>query len=57
METCVDLYCVAAGETKARLVARGATTEAVIATGIPIAGKFAAKTEPCGRPKKLRLAR
>src|SRR5262249_43762942 len=40
MEACVDLYCVAADETKARLVARGAATESVVATGIPIAAKF-----------------
>src|ERR1700682_4458380 len=36
MEACVDLYCVAAEETKARLVARGAPAEDVVATGIPI---------------------
>jgi len=41
MDTGVDLYCVAAEETKARLVARGATAESVVATGIPIAAKFA----------------
>ncbi len=35
MEPCVDLYCVAAEETKARLVARGAAAENVVATGIP----------------------
>lgn len=40
MEANVDLYCVAAEETKARLVARGAAPERVIATGIPIAAKF-----------------
>lgn len=43
MESCVDLYCVAAEETKARLVARGAKDENVIATGIPIAAKFSSK--------------
>src|SRR4051812_3177545 len=37
-----DFYCVAAEETKARLVARGAASENVIVTGIPIAGKFSA---------------
>jgi processive 1,2-diacylglycerol beta-glucosyltransferase len=37
-----DFYCVAAEETKARLVARGAAPENVICTGIPIAGKFSA---------------
>jgi processive 1,2-diacylglycerol beta-glucosyltransferase len=40
MGEAVDFYCVAAEETKARLVARGATEENVIATGIPIAAKF-----------------
>jgi processive 1,2-diacylglycerol beta-glucosyltransferase len=43
MDTCVDLYCVAAEETKARLVARGAVAENVVVTGIPISGKFSAK--------------
>lgn len=40
MDSCVDLYCVAAEETKARLIARGATVESIVATGIPIAAKF-----------------
>ena len=43
MDTCVDLYCVAAEETKARLVARGAKAEDVVVTGIPISAKFSAK--------------
>ena len=46
MEPCVDLYCVAAEQTRARLVARGATAENVIVTGIPIAAKFSAKPKP-----------
>jgi processive 1,2-diacylglycerol beta-glucosyltransferase len=46
MEPGVDLYCVAAEETKARLVARGAVAEQVAVTGIPIAQKFAAPVEP-----------
>src|SRR5436190_1151558 len=45
MEPGVDLYCVAAEETKARLVARGAEPEAVVATGIPVAGKFSVSVE------------
>ena len=45
MESCVDLYCVAAEETKARLVARGAKAADVIATGIPIAAKFSSKPD------------
>lgn len=40
MDSCVDLYCVAAEETKARLIARGAAVENIVATGIPIAAKF-----------------
>ncbi len=36
----VDLYCVAAEETKARLVARGAVAENVCVTGIPISQRF-----------------
>ncbi|HEX5400559.1 MAG TPA: glycosyltransferase [Verrucomicrobiae bacterium] len=43
MESCVDLYCVAAEETKARLIARGATAADIVATGIPIAAKFSSK--------------
>jgi processive 1,2-diacylglycerol beta-glucosyltransferase len=42
MGEAVDFYCVAAEETKARLVARGANPENVVVTGIPIAGKFSA---------------
>jgi processive 1,2-diacylglycerol beta-glucosyltransferase len=44
MGECVDLYCVAAEETKARLIARGAETADVVATGIPIAAKFSSKS-------------
>jgi processive 1,2-diacylglycerol beta-glucosyltransferase len=46
MNPCVDLYCVAAEETKARLVARGAAAENVVPTGIPIAAKFLSKPDP-----------
>ena len=46
MDSCVDLYCVAAEETKARLVARGAKAENIVATGIPIAAKFSSKPDP-----------
>lgn len=42
MESCVDLYCVAAEETKARLVARGAPADSILATGIPISSRFLA---------------
>src|SRR5437867_4596530 len=40
MEPAVDLYCVAADETKASLVARGAKAEDVVVTGMPIGTKF-----------------
>jgi len=43
MDACVDLYCVAAEETRARLVARGAPPENAVATGVPIAAKFSSK--------------
>ena len=46
MDPCVNLYCVAAEETKARIVARGANPENVIPTGIPIATKFSSKPAP-----------
>jgi processive 1,2-diacylglycerol beta-glucosyltransferase len=45
MEPSVDLYCVAAEETRARLVARGAAPEKVVVTGIPIAAKFASPVD------------
>lgn len=40
MEPSVNLYCVAAEETKARLVARGVKAEEVVVTGIPVSAKF-----------------
>lgn len=55
MDAGVDLYCVAAEETKARLVARGATADSVVATGIPIAAKFAAKVDALAVRKTLGL--
>jgi processive 1,2-diacylglycerol beta-glucosyltransferase len=55
MEECVDLYCVAAEETKARLIARGAGAENMIETGIPIAAKFSQKVERRGVRRKLGL--
>ncbi len=55
MESCVDLYCVAAEETKARLVARGAKPENVVATGIPIAARFLTKPAPGAVRKTIGL--
>jgi processive 1,2-diacylglycerol beta-glucosyltransferase len=46
MDSCVDLYCVAADETRARLVARGIPPENIVVTGIPISAKFASKPDP-----------
>jgi processive 1,2-diacylglycerol beta-glucosyltransferase len=45
MDSCVDLYCVAAEETKARLVARGIEAKNIAVTGIPISAKFSLKTD------------
>ena len=45
MDPGVDLYCVAAEETKARLVARGAAADKVVVTGIPVSGRFSAKPD------------
>jgi processive 1,2-diacylglycerol beta-glucosyltransferase len=55
MEPCVDLYCVAAEETKARLVARGAAPDNVVVTGIPIAGKFTGRRETGAARRSLGL--
>src|SRR5262249_11197502 len=55
METCVDLYCVAAEETKARLVARGVKPDQVVPTGIPISARFSAIVEGRDVRKKLGL--
>jgi processive 1,2-diacylglycerol beta-glucosyltransferase len=45
MHESVDLYCVAAEETKARLVARGADPAVVLASGIPVSGRFSTKVD------------
>jgi processive 1,2-diacylglycerol beta-glucosyltransferase len=55
MDADVDLYCVAAEETKARLVARGAAAAAVAATGIPIAAKFTASVDALAVRRALGL--
>ena len=46
MDACVDLYCVAADETRARLVARGIPAENIVVTGIPISTRFSSKPDP-----------
>jgi processive 1,2-diacylglycerol beta-glucosyltransferase len=55
MEPCVDLYCVAAEETKARLLARGAPAADVVATGIPISARFSSKPDPKAVRKAMGL--
>ena len=55
MDACVDLYCVAADQTKARLVARGAAEENVVVTGIPISAKFSARLDAKAVLKTLGL--
>jgi len=55
MDSSVDLYCVAAEETRVRLIARGATPESVIATGIPISGRFSVKPDVKAVRKTLGL--
>jgi len=55
MDPCVNLYCVAAEQTRARLIARGATAEEVVATGIPIASKFSQPPDRKSVRKRLGL--
>jgi processive 1,2-diacylglycerol beta-glucosyltransferase len=46
MEPCVDMYCVAAEETGARLLARGAAANTIVVTGIPISARFSSEPDP-----------
>ncbi len=55
MDACVDFYCVAADETKARLLTRGVAPENVIATGIPISARFSVKPDARGVRQALGL--
>jgi processive 1,2-diacylglycerol beta-glucosyltransferase len=55
MAPCVDVYFVAAEETKARLVARGASPENVVVTGIPVSARFSTKPDVRGVRKALGL--
>ncbi len=52
MEPSVDCWFVAAEETGARLVARGAPEGDVLATGIPISAKFSEKLSPTALRKR-----
>ena len=53
MDQAVDLYCVAAEETRASLFARGAPPGEVVVTGIPISSRFSAAVE--GRAVRRQL--
>ena len=55
MEPSVNLYCVAAEETRARVIARGAKPQDVVATGIPVAAKFSTNPVPKEVRKSLGL--
>lgn len=55
MEPCVDLYCVAAEQTKARLVVRGVPEAHVAVTGIPVAPKFAQRLSRSAVRRRLGL--
>src|SRR5687767_13171763 len=55
MEPAVDLYCVAAEQTKARLVARGAAPESIVATGIPVSSRFAKRPNLLALRKQMGL--
>ncbi len=55
MNECVDLYCVAAEGTGARLIARGATRQSILPTGIPISSRFSADSDPKAVRQKLGL--
>ncbi len=55
MEPAVDLYCVAAEQTKARLVARGATPDNVAVTGIPVSSRFANRPNVLALRKQMGL--
>ncbi|HOX02388.1 MAG TPA: glycosyltransferase [Candidatus Paceibacterota bacterium] len=51
IESGVDLYCVAAEETRWRLLARGVPPESIAVTGIPISASFA-RHIPTGRARR-----
>ena len=55
MQPGVDLYFVAAEETRARLVARGLKTETVAVTGIPISARFSAALDAPAIRKRFGL--
>lgn len=56
MEPCVNLYCVAAEETRARLLARQICAEDVVVTGIPVARKFLLSVDAASVRRELVLS-
>ncbi len=55
LEPAVDLYCVAAEETKGSLLSRGIPKDRVVVTGIPISKKFSAPLDPAALRRSLGL--
>ncbi len=55
MEQVVDLYCVAAPETRSSLVARGVDSARVAVTGIPIGGRFGESVDASGVRRRMGL--
>ena len=55
MDPAVDLYCVGAEETQARLVARGVPQHQVCVTGIPVSPRFAQPVKVEAVRKRLGL--
>ena len=53
MQADVDVYFVAASETKARLVARGLAGDSVVVTGIPISSRFSKPLDAMAIRKRL----
>jgi len=53
MQPGVDLYFVAAEETKARLVARGLKADRIVVTGIPISARFSKSLDAAAIRKQL----
>src|SRR5688572_12180539 len=53
MQAGVDVYFVAAPETKARLVARGLAAESVIVTGIPVSARFSKPLDAAAVRKRI----
>lgn len=55
IEPCVDFYCVANPETRARLVARGVPAQRIAVTGIPVSQHFATRGAASAERKHLNL--